>query len=248
MATRRQLLLVGGGAALWVGGFRALPHLRDRLAGFEFVDLDRPDGFRRLASGGGTTSSGGGFDFMVGLDPTDPLPLGLMKEIADAPRDALFDGSASQATSVAYFFDYYCPYCRILSGHLESLVAAGEIDLTYHHWPIFGEASDIAARAVIAAEFGGNATSLHDRLKQTAMRVTPRNMEELTEDLGLSWPDIARVMKTPAVTMALERTRALSRLFGLIGTPALVVGRTLVQGEIGEGRLRALARLEREEA
>ncbi|WOI55853.1 DsbA family protein [Palleronia sp. LCG004] len=247
MATRRQLLFLGAGVALWAGGTRIVPRIFERFAGFEFIALDRPEGFRALASGNGAVSSGQAVDFMVGLEPVDPLPTGLMDRVEEHPQTFLFDASGRiGATPVAYFFDYYCPYCRVLSGHLSDLVGNSEIALTRHHLPIFGEASNLASRAAIGAELLGEGEALHRRLVQTPVRVTPSYLEEVAEDLGLAWPELWRTMQSPEVTARLDRSRALSRLFAFVGTPALVVGRTLVQGEIPKRRLSALVELERE--
>jgi protein-disulfide isomerase len=49
------------------------------------------------------------------------------------------------------------------------------------------------------------------------------------------------------VAASLERTQGLTRLFGLIGTPAFIVGHTLVQGAISGACLRDLIAYERDE-
>lgn len=247
MATRRQLLIFGGGAALWVGAFRIGPDVASRLSGFEFAPVAEVPDFRTVSTTGASTPAGaGGFDFMAGLDPVEPLPPGLMDRVRAAPAEALFKGSRdSAAVRVAYFFDYYCPYCLVLSGYLSELVTSSEIDLTRHHWPLFGEASALAARASLAAEMQGKASALHQRLLQTPVRATPPYIEDLAKDLGLSWSALKQDMQALSVAAALEQTRALARLFRFFGTPALVIGRTIVQGEISEARLRHLIEIER---
>ena len=42
-------------------------------------------------------------------------------------------------------------------------------------------------------------------------------------------------------------SKALSRIFGFIGTPAMVVGGTVIQGEITDAVLRRVVEVEREE-
>ena len=54
-----------------------------------------------------------------------------------------------------------------------------------------------------------------------------------------------RDMDGAAVSRRLAESAALAGLFGFAGTPALVVGRTVVVGAIGEARLRALIARER---
>jgi Protein-disulfide isomerase len=45
----------------------------------------------------------------------------------------------------------------------------------------------------------------------------------------------------------LRTTEAIARIFGFIGTPALVVGRTVVVGAVSEGVIAALVEQERRE-
>ncbi|PZX14892.1 DSBA-like thioredoxin domain-containing protein [Palleronia aestuarii] len=246
MGTRRQLLVLGGAAGLWVGAFRYGPDIVERFRGIGFEPHERVSGYRRIASEG-ARSAGAGFDVLTGLGRSEPLPPGLAEKVASDPESALFDTPANGPTRIAYFFDYYCPYCRVLSEHLASLRATAEIAVTRHHWPIFGASSDLAARAVLAAGMQTDDDALHARLMQTPIRVTPSYLEELALAVGLSWPELERDMQAQEVEASLQRTRALVRLFGFVGTPALVVGRTVVEGEIPEARLLELARIERPE-
>ena len=130
MANRRQLLVLAGGLAVWVGAFRLVPQIAAQLDGFEFSPLQQVPGFRTLSSSARTSSPGSGsFDFMSGLMPVEPLPAGLMQQVKAAPERYLFKAMdvGRSTTPVAYFFDYYCTYCRVLSAHLTELAAASEI-------------------------------------------------------------------------------------------------------------------------
>lgn len=245
MATRRQLFLLGGGLTAWVASFRLLPDLLSGSRTLEFEPFERVEGFRTI-SGGNASSAGTGAGFLVGLDANEPPPGAVMQAVIARPADALFfagSGSA-HAVPVAYFFDYYCPYCRVLSNHLSDF-AGSEIVLSRHHWPIFGDASEFAARASLAAKQQGDDAELHARLMNTPGRVTPMYLRDIAEDVGLSWPELEQAMAGPEVTTALHRAKALAQLFAFIGTPALVVGRTVVEGNIPEHRLQELVHHER---
>ena len=52
-------------------------------------------------------------------------------------------------------------------------------------------------------------------------------------------------MKSDATTQSLRQTSALASALGLIGTPALVVGRTVVQGDVTRRQLEKLIANER---
>lgn len=244
MPKRRHLLIAGTGVAAWVAAFQAGPGLLSRFGGPSYEPFDRVEGFRVLAGGETSTPA---FDFTLGLGPRNPVPPEVAEAVARAPSEALFPpGEMSEGdVPAAYFFDYYCPYCRTLSGYLDDLAASAGLAVVHQHWPIFGAASELAARATLAAERQGGGNAMHDRLMGTAVRVTPPYIESLAVEAGLSWPTLARDMDGAAVTLALDRARALARLFGFAGTPSLVVGRTVLEGEVGEARLRQVVQDER---
>ena len=60
-------------------------------------------------------------------------------------------------------------------------------------------------------------------------------------DIGLDVDRLARDMASPDVQADLDRTRALADIFGFVGTPGLVVGRTVLNGAIPYTLLRRIA-------
>lgn len=60
-------------------------------------------------------------------------------------------------------------------------------------------------------------------------------------DVGLDVDRLARDMSSPAVQADLDRTRALADIFGFVGTPGLVVGRTVLNGALPYALLRRIA-------
>lgn len=91
MANRRQLLVLAGGLAVWVGAFRLVPQIAAELDGFEFSPLQQVPGFRTLSSTAKASSPGSGsFDFMAGLTPVEPLPAELIQQVKAAPERYLF--------------------------------------------------------------------------------------------------------------------------------------------------------------
>ena len=246
--SRRSLIL--GGLAL-AGGYAALRHgppaLRSRLAGLAFVPLERPAGFRRVAGG---AVSAGGFDPFVGLDGSGAAP---SVPAASAPDDlcaALFPdwSGAAGVVPVASFSDYNCAICRITTRRLAGLgaVADGTAQVTWHELPILGETSVLAARAALAADRQGAYAAFHERLLRSPFQPTPAYLDALAEDLGLDRARLAADMAGEAVTGRIARSLALRRLFGFAGTPAIVVGRTVVEGDVDETTLARLVEAERE--
>jgi predicted DsbA family dithiol-disulfide isomerase len=244
---RRRALLIGGGAALLGAGWLAAPPIRRWLAsGFEFEPLADPEGFRRIA--GGATS--GGFDPLVGLNEAEPAALD-----PDSLRPrlcaTLFGATPAQAgvVPVASFSDYNCPYCRVLTKKLADIEAAskGGVRVAWHEWPLLGQTSEDAARAALAAKRQGAYVGFHERLMGSAFVATEDYLRVMSEDLGVDADRLLADMESPAVARELAESRALAELFAFAGTPALVVGRTVVNGAVSGATLEALIARERED-
>lgn len=252
MSGSRRGLLLGGLAV--AGGYFALrdglPALRSRFASLEFTALDRPGGFRRIA--GGQTSSGG-FEPFVGLDakPQDRPDTSEVQAAVEADLcGTLFAGWSGDpdVVPIASFSDYNCPICRITTRRLAQLdaVAEGGARITWHELPILGETSLLAARAALAADRQGAYAAFHDRLLRSPFRATPEYLEAVAADLDLDRDRLAADMASAEVSDRIARGLALRDLFGFSGTPAFVVGRTVIEGDVDERTLARLIEAERE--
>jgi len=54
-------------------------------------------------------------------------------------------------------------------------------------------------------------------------------------------------MESVEIALELENSAALTRVSAFVDTPALVIGRTVVQGQINDKMIRQIVKLEREE-
>ena len=247
--SRRGVLLAGFALAGGYAAFRhGVPALRSRWTDLEFTALDRPEGFRRIA--GGETSAGG-FDPFVGLDRRpEGLPDPDAVNVEDDLCAALFAGWSGEAgvVPVASFSDYNCAICRITTRRLSGLreVTEGTAQVTWHELPILGETSLLAARAALAADRQGAYAAFHDRLLRSPFQATPEYLDVVAADLGLDRDRLAADMQGEAVSTRIARGLALRDLFGFPGTPAIVVGRTVVEGDVDERTLARLIETERE--
>lgn len=202
--------------------------------------MAQPPGFRRLVGGG--ASSGAAFDPFVGLDDgEDPTPA-LDGELCAA----LFGRSPGRrdAMPMAYFTDHNCLYCRALEPRLALI--ADEVALTTHELPLLGPTSVLAARANLAAQAQDAGTAFRKALAAAPAAAASRaSLAALASGIGIDPARLVTDMYAPTTDRALARSRALARVFGIPGTPALVVGRTFVLGAVGEGTLRRLVERER---
>jgi 2-hydroxychromene-2-carboxylate isomerase len=76
---------------------------------------------------------------------------------------------------------------------------------------------------------------------RTPLVAEPATVLRVATAVGLDVDRLSRDMSSPEVQADLDRTRALADIFGFVGTPGLVVGRTVLNGAIPYALLRQIA-------
>jgi predicted DsbA family dithiol-disulfide isomerase len=240
---RRDLFVIGGIVAL-IYGLRTVPWDRWFGARPVYADITNLLPFRQLVADGGTS---GVSTALLGLDPPSG-DAAVRRARADTVRadicSALF-GREPQAgvVPIAYFSEFRCPYCRALEEDLDRLQAddPGAFRIVQHELPIFGPASELAARASVAAARQGRQQDLRRRLMRTPLVAEAASILRVAADLGLDPDQLSRDMSSPEVQAQLDQSRALADVFGFVGTPGLVVGRTVLKGALPYELLRQIA-------
>jgi len=142
--------------------------------------------------------------------------------------------------TVIEFFDTRCPYCRKFDPIMASLLAQDHgVRLVYKDMPILGPASLLSAKALLAAKRQGAYEPLREAVMQAPPDATKESLRALAEKLKLDWPRLERDMDDPAIAAQLQANVSLARDLGVQGTPALVIGQTLVPGAIDLPELKA---------
>jgi len=239
---RRRILIAA--AALAVIGYAAMQgdwfaRLLPKKS-LPFKTLETPAGFR-LLSGGATT---GALDPFIGLGSKKPA--GLVRAERQVTADicaALFARTPAPQGQVpiAYFFDYQCPICRRLTPRLRALEG---VDITWHDLAALGPASETAARASIAARNQGAYDEFHNRLMRANFQPNESYVLSVAQSVGVNTEQLLRDMQSDAVSRQMWRSRAVANAFNMLGTPGMVVGRTVVIGDINDGDLAQLIALE----
>ena len=234
MSTSRRGLLIGAaalGAVAWgwqryfVGRENLTPVDIPGLPGWQRIDLAGVSGARGSATGA----------VLVGIDESeaaDPLP-------ADALCDVLFQPPEEGKVSVAVFSDFFCPYCRRLIPRLAAR-SGEDISITWHELPLLGPASEQVARAAIAAELQGGYAAFQKALLTAPFRPTAEAFARAATAAGLQPGTLLLDMNSRDVSERLRETRRAAETLGVYGTPGMVIGRTLVMGEISERSMEKL--------
>ncbi|HVC60932.1 MAG TPA: DsbA family protein [Acetobacteraceae bacterium] len=152
-------------------------------------------------------------------------------------------GNPHGDVTIVEFFDTRCPYCRRMEPVMEKLLAEDHgVRLVYKDLPILGPASTLGSKALLAAQAQGG----YDKLREAVMQLPPDTtlamIQAAAEKLGLDWGRLSRDMNSPAVRQRIDANLKLAHALDIQGTPALVIGDTMVPGALD------LADLEKEVA
>jgi protein-disulfide isomerase len=162
--------------------------------------------------------------------------------------EALFSDAADPVkgnprgdVTIVEFFDARCGYCKQLHPAMDALLRRdANVRVVMKDLPILGPNSVLAARALLAAQRQGRYPQLYDALMTLRVEPTEPVLRQQAERVGLDWTRLRREMDDPAIARRIEGNMRLAQSLGIEGTPALVVGGTLVPGAVD---LPALERL-----
>lgn len=144
------------------------------------------------------------------------------------PRDIVINPAGT--ITVTEFFDYRCGYCRQATPAVLELVQKNpDIRLVLKDFVIFGNDSEAAARIALGAKDQGKSLELHKALMaENALDAVAAL--RIAKGLGVDMEKAKAVGESQAITQHLADTDALARALNLSGTPAFIVGDTLVPG------------------
>lgn len=163
--------------------------------------------------------------------------------VAD-PGDPVGGDPAGDVT-VVEFFDYRCGYCKSMAPAIREFIASDpKIRFVFKDMPILSPESAIAAKAGLAAVRQGKYPEFHFALMQSR-ELTADAVLALAGKVGLDPARLAADMEDPAIAARIEDNLALAQALGIDGTPAFVVGDTVVPGATEIAKLAELVGAER---
>jgi protein-disulfide isomerase len=133
--------------------------------------------------------------------------------------------------TVTEFFDYRCPHCVNIAPKVMTLIQQSpDVRFVFKEMPIFGPRSEHAARAALAVRKAGG-----DYLGFYRALMEGQNPEEEYDRLAIAKGARPEDLTVPASVDEAKRqvadTQALFSRLALGGTPAFVIGDTVVAGE-----------------
>jgi protein-disulfide isomerase len=136
-------------------------------------------------------------------------------------------GDPSGDVTIVEFFDYRCSYCRRMPAIIDNLVKnQRHVRVVLRDYVLFGEQSELAARAALAAARQGSNVKFSRNLLNTG-RLTEDNIMRIAKQSGLNIPRLKQDMQSSSISSQLEANTALADRLQINGTPAFVIGKTV---------------------
>lgn len=161
------------------------------------------------------------------------------------PKVAFVTGPANAKNTVIEFYDYNCGHCRNTSAAVKAYMASHKNDtrFAFIEFPIFGDASNVAARASIAAHNQGDKfLALHFGLMAESGAIDHALLFQVAQKAGIDMMKLAADLNKPETDKALLAGYRLAREMDFSGTPMFIVNGQVHEGEITVDDLKALTK------
>lgn len=146
--------------------------------------------------------------------------------LAADPRDPAI-GPADARVVVHQFFDYRCPYCKLVAEPYLALAESHpDVRFVFKEWPILDGpqegVSAYAARAALAAQAQGRYVPVHQAL-MAAEALDPAAIDRILAANGVDMARARPTLDAPATTEHLAAVHQQAAVLGLQGTPTFFV-------------------------
>lgn len=126
------------------------------------------------------------------------------------------------------FFDYQCSVCHMVQPSVEQFIKAHpDVRVVFKSFPIFGPASQYAAKVSIAASMQGSAKFLafHQAMFKSNLmegKLKTSDVDMIAKKSGLDMALLQKDMQLPTVAGEIKTTYRLAQELHLVGTPAFI--------------------------
>jgi protein-disulfide isomerase len=144
------------------------------------------------------------------------------------PRD--FVANPNGRITVVEFFDYRCGYCKLAAPEVVSLIEQNpDVRFVFKEFPIFGAVSDTAAKVALTREAKTKGVELYKTL-MSEKALDDAALDRRLAAVGIDAATARKDAEHPLIQRQLLDTHALAEALKIEGTPAFIVGNTMIPG------------------
>ena len=153
-------------------------------------------------------------------------------------------GNPSGDVTLVEFFDYNCGYCKKALADVQTLMKSdSKLRVVLKDFPVLGPDSVEASRVALAVKNqlqGPKLFDYHVKVMDSRGRVNGERAMAVAKDMGLDMARLQKDMESAEIHGALQENMALGDKLNLTGTPAFIVGETVIPGAVGLDPLKQL--------
>lgn len=155
-------------------------------------------------------------------------------------------GDINSPVAMVVFLDPYCGHCRkfhsVITQALDTSTSSGikELKIIFKDLPIFGDSSDLAVRAMLAAKSQGKYIDFQKEIFKQEKPVTKEEITKVAASLGLDKSRLLTDMESDRIKRMVASHRQLAETLGVGGTPTSIIGDLMIPGEISLENLKEL--------
>jgi protein-disulfide isomerase len=144
------------------------------------------------------------------------------------PRD--FVANPNGKITVVEFFDYRCGYCKLAAPEVVKLIGENpDVRFVFKEFPIFGEVSDTAAKVALTREAKANGVQLYQAL-MSDKALDDAALDRHLAEVGVDPAAARKNAEHPLIERQIVDTHALAENLKIEGTPAFIIGDTMIPG------------------
>jgi protein-disulfide isomerase len=162
------------------------------------------------------------------------------------PHIAFVAGPTNAKKSIVEFFDYNCAHCRNSFPLIQKYYNAHKADtrMAFIEFPIFGDRSNNAARAALAARRQPDKyIAFHFALMGEDGEIGPDQIIDAAHKAGLDINKLMADLSLPQISKEMAAAHALAARTGITGTPFFILNGKAHSGEVDEADLKALSKV-----
>ncbi len=149
-------------------------------------------------------------------------------------------GNAKGDVTMVEFFDYNCSWCKKGMPEVLGLIEGDKnLRLVMKEFPIFGEASEYAARAALASHQQGKYWPFHLAMLGHEGKLAAEDVDRIATAQGLDLAKLKKDMESPEIAETISRNQKLAQALAINGTPAFIIDRRVIPGYLPKDGLAA---------
>jgi protein-disulfide isomerase len=153
------------------------------------------------------------------------------KKAIEARKDEIFAaaddpvaGNAKGDVVVVEFFDYNCPYCKVvLDPMLDAAKTDGKVKVVFKEMPILSEESLTAARVALAAKKQGKYEEVHRAFMKFRGKLDDKAIFRLAGEAGANVDQLKKEMMAPEIEKQIRKNVDLAHALDISSPPSFVV-------------------------